>query len=255
MAKILRIENLQYKEILKDVNLELEEKTFNILIGKNSSGKTTLVNCINQSLNYSGNILFNNQVIKEQPKQIGYFTDNDHLFETIIIEELLSFLRNLNYIEEAAKKRIYTLSHKLGFVNLLYKEYNQLSVSERTLVSFLFSVIHEPKVLIIDNDLETLDEVYKTKIFNYIKSQKKLTTLFITTNSNYFYLADEIFFISGGKISLKTDFNNINEKEKMLLKCGSNLPFEIELSNKLISYELLESIQLDIEEMVDLIWK
>lgn len=255
MAKILRIENLQYKEILKDINLELEEKTFNLLIGKNSSGKTTLVNCINQSLKYSGNILFNNQVIVEPSKQIGYFNDEQYFFENIIIEELLSFLKNLNYTEEEAKKRIYTLSRKLNFENILYKEYNELNINERTLVSFLFSVIHEPKILIIDNDLETLDENYKTKIFNYIKSQKKLTTLFITTNSNYFYLANEIFFLNNGKISLKTDFDNIHEKEKLLLKSGSNLPFEIELSNKLISYELLESLQLDIKKMVDLIWK
>ncbi len=255
MAKILRIENLQYKEILKNVNLELEEKTFNILIGKNSSGKTTLVNCINQSLKYSGDILLNNQIIKESPREIGYFIDEQYFFENIIIEELLLFLKNLNYTEEESKKKIYTLSRKFNFENLLYEKYEKLNTSERTLVSFLFSVIHEPKILIIDNDLETLDENYKIKIFNYIKSQKKLTILFITTNSNYFYLANEIFFLNNGKISSKTDFDNIHEKEKLLLKSGSNLPFEIELSNKLISYELLDKVYLDMEEMVDSIWK
>lgn len=255
MAKILRIENLKYKDILKNINLSLEENSFNILIGKNCSGKTTLVNCINQSLKYSGNILINNQILSERSNEIGYFTNEQYLFENIIIEELLSFLKNLNYAEEQGKKRIYTLSRKLGFENLLYKAYEELNISERTLLSFLFSVIHEPKILIIDNDLEILDENFKNKIFNYIKSQKKLTTLFITTNSDYFYLADEIFILSGGKINSQIDFVNIHEKEKILLKAGSNLPFEIELSNKLISYELLEDVHLDMTEMVDLIWK
>ena len=258
MAKIFTIENLQYKNILKDINFSLEEKTFNILVGHNGSGKTTLVNCIRQVLEYQGNILITNQNIKNNSElhhKIGFFTNDEYVLEKNILDELISFLINLGYTEEIAKRRIYNLSKKIGTTNILYKNYDDLKKYEKTLVSFLFSVVHEPKILIIDNELNSLDNNYKNKVLSYITSLKKLTVLFITTCCDYFDLADSFIFIKDGKVVLSCNLEELKNNEKLLIKVGSKLPFSIELSNKLISYELLKEIEPDIKKMVDLIWK
>lgn len=255
MESVLKIENLKYKDILKGVTFSLKEKTFNILIGANGSGKTTLVNCIGGLLEYSGEIYIYNQITKNALNKIGFFQNNSIMLEKNIFEELLNLLKNLNYKEENAKKKIYSIAKKLDITNLLFKEQKDLLYYENTLVSFLFSIIHEPSILIMDNELESLDDYYKNKIIKYIKNQKKLTVLFITTNSNYFYLADNLIFLKDGKISLFDSLNKSVKNEKNFLRSNSNLPFSIDLSNKLISYELLDNTFWDIEEMVNEVWK
>ena len=57
MSSIIKIQNLYYKDILNDVSFDLEENTFNVLIGPNSSGKTTLVKCILGLIDYNGQIM------------------------------------------------------------------------------------------------------------------------------------------------------------------------------------------------------
>lgn len=257
MAKVLTIENLQYKNILKNISFSLEEKSFNILVGPNGSGKTTMVNCLHGFLKYSGNILVNNQNINSDLnllKKMGFFIDEEYLLEKNIFDELLSFLLNLNYAEEKSKKIIYSISKKLGVTNILYKKQNELKCYEKKIVSFLFSVIHEPQILVIDSDLSTLDKKNKEKILNYITSLKKTTILFITTQSDYFEFGTNFIFIKDGKSILTIEQSQIKDNEKTIIKSGSKLPFLMDLSNKLIAYELIDNIGTNIKDMVDLIW-
>lgn len=258
MASILKVENLRYKDILKDVTFSLEEKTFNILVGNNGSGKTTLVKSIRGLSKYSGNIIIENQNLENNidlNKKIGFFVNNDYLLEKSIYEELLSFLINLDFDVETAKTRIYNITKKLGINNILYKCQSDLNNQEKTLLSFIFSIIHDPKILIIDNNLDSVHETYKNKILNYIKSKKKLSVLFITNNPNYFNLADHFLFLKDGKLVSSCTIDEILKNEKLFIKAGAQLPFLYELSSKLISYGLLDDIELNIEEMVNKIWK
>lgn len=257
MESVLKIDKLKYKDILKEITFSLEDKSFNVLVGSNGSGKTTIVNAIRRLIKYEGNILlFGNDIKnKDSNREVGFFLNNNIELEDNIFNELLSMLKNLDYEEEKAKKRIFSITKKFDATSLLYKKLEDLIEYENIIISFIFSVIHEPKLLIIDNDLEKLDNKYKNKILDYIKSQKKLTVLFVTNNSEYFYDADKVFVLSDGKVTELDSFQVVLDNEKKLIKCGSSLPFYADLSNKLISYELLSSNILDSEEMVNEIWK
>jgi len=260
MGNVLKIENLKYKKLLKNITFSIKEKSFNILLGPNGSGKTTIINCIRGLEKYEGKIeLFNDDVRQKDSsdfyKEVGFFLDNEVLLEDKPFDELLNILKNLDYEEQKAKKRIFSIAKKFDITEALFKEDKDLLNYEKILISFVLSIIHDPKLLIIDNDLEILDEKYKNKIFEYIKSQKKLTTLLITTNSDYFYNADNLLFLRDGEIVLSGSFDEVMNNEKAFMKSGSRVPFSLDLSNKLISYELLDSVELDIEKMVNKIWK
>lgn len=258
MGTILKVDNLKYKEILNGVTFSLSDKTFNILIGDNASGKTTLVNCIRGIINYKGNISICNKDLhlnKGLNDEVGFFMDEDLYLETTILEELFQLLINLNYTEEKAKKRIFGICKKFDITPILLKRINDLSFQELTLVSFVFSIIHEPKLLIIDNDMEGLNQTQKNKIIEYLKSQKNLTVLFITNNSEYFNIADNLLLFKNGKIILSGTLEEVMVEEKKIIKCGSKLPIIIDLSNKLISYEVLNFIPEDVEKLVGAIWQ
>lgn len=257
MENVFEVKNLNYKNILKEITFSLSENSFNILVGSNGSGKTTLVNCVRGLLNYQGIINFQNINVNEKNKykSIGFFIQEDVVIENLVFDELLNILKNLGYEEELAKKRIYNIAKKLDITHSLYKIEKDLLNFEKTLLNFVFSIVHEPKLLIIDNDLETLDEKYKNKIFDYLKNQKKLTVLFITNNSEYFYMANNYIFLKDGKIAGTGSIDDVFSNEKLFIKCGSNLPFNVDLSNKLLSYELLDEQELDIEKLVNKIWQ
>ena len=257
MESVLKIDMLKYKDVLKEVTFSLEDKSFNILVGSNGSGKTTIVNAIRGLIKYEGSIiLFGNDIKnKDSNREVGFFLNDNIKLEDSLFNELLSMLKNLDYEEDKAKKRIFSIVKKFDVTSLLYKNLEDLLEYEKVIISFIFSIIHEPKLLIIDNDLEKLDSRYKNKILDYIKSQKKLTVLFVTNNSEYFYGADKFLLLSEGKVMELNSFEEILNNEKKLIKCGSSLPFYADLSNKLMSYELLSSNIFYVEEMVNEIWK
>jgi len=257
MESVLKIDKLKYKDVLKEITFSLEDKSFNILVGANGSGKTTIVNAIIGLLKYDGNItlLGNDIKNKENNSEVGFFLSDNIKLEDNLFNELLSMLKNLNYEEEKAKKRIFSIAKKFDITSILYKNFEELLEYEKVIISFVFSIVHDPKLLIIDNDLEKLDNKYKNKILNYIKTQKKLTVLFLTNDSDYFYDADKVLLLIDGKVIELNSFEEVLKSEKKLIKCGSSLPFYVDLSNKLISYELLSSNILDAEELVNEIWK
>lgn len=254
MESVLKIENLKHRSILNNITFSLSPKTFNILIGSNGSGKTTLVNCIRGILDYEGKVQISGKDVIENYNEIGFFTSEEVGLEDIAFNELTNLLVNLGHDIEASKKKVYEVSKKIDASHILFKKKETLTAFEKTLIGFIFSIIHSPKTLIIDNDLEDLNEKYKNKIFEYIKKQKNMTVLFITNNSEYFYMSEKFLIINNGTITDSFTQEELLKNEKKLLKNGSNLPFTMDLSNKLISYELLNSQETDLDKMVNKIW-
>lgn len=255
MKSILKIENLKYKSILNNITFSLSPKTFNILIGGSGSGKTTLVNCIRRILKYQGTIELSNKDILENYNQVGFLLDEEIILDDIAFKELTNLLINLDCEEELAKKKVYEISKQLDISYILFKNKESLNDSEKTLINFIFSIVHDPKLIIIDNDLEDLNEKYKNKIFEYLKNQKNLTVLFVTNNSQYFNMADNFLILNNGEITDVLTREQLVKSEKKLLNNGTNLPFVMDLSNKLISYELLKTQHINLEKMVNEIWK
>lgn len=244
MENVLRIENLKYKDVLKNITFSLKEKTFNILISQNNDIVETFIKCIRGLLKYEGTISVIN-------KEVGYFLDKNIYFNSSVFDSLYELLINLNYSDVDAKEKIYDFCKKMNVTNILYKKIDELNSYEKTLVTFIHSIIYNPKLLIINNDLEIFDDKKKNTILKLIKKQK-MAVLFITTNPNYFKHADALYVLNDGKM---LELKQFGKEEKSLIKNNSKLPFNMEFSNKLISYGLIDSCEDSIEIMVDKIWK
>lgn len=269
MGSILKVENLKYKNILNGISLSIEEESFNVLMGSNGSGKTTLVCAIVGLIKYDGSIYFLNDLmvkdnIKELRKEIGVFSDLDSLLPGKVLYNITYPLLNLGYKETDAKKEAYEISKKLDIENLLNRDVADLSLFERKMVLFVLSIIHKPKLLIIDDSLDELDAYYREKVIKYMRklnNNMKVTILFITNNKEDIYFANNIIFLDNGKIIGIKKNDEILDDEKTFIKVNSRQPFLVDLSNKLKSYELIEKNMLDIldildiDEMVNKIWK
>lgn len=249
MGNLLTVKNISYNEIFKNLSFSITEKTFNILVGKNGIGKTTLLYSVVGLLNCGGDIKF-----KYEKKDIGIISDFSEITKDSAFDYLNDLLLNLNYSEEAAKKTIYSVSKKLCIENLLDKNKNDLNCEQNLLVLLVHTIIHNPKLVIIDNTLDELSETNKMRFINYLLNMDT-TVILVTNDSRYFKYSNKLLIMSKSKIEVIKESKSITKLEKILLKNNSELPFSLELSNKLYSYGIVKELYNSNSELVNNIWK
>jgi len=261
MKDALKVENLNYKKILKNINFSIKEGTFNILIGPSGSGKTTLLKSVFGLLEYNGVISINDLIVEQKNfqklrKKIGIYLGIEVLENKSVFLNTIEPLKNLDYKEDISKKKVYSITKKIGIENLLYKEVSELSYSEKKVVAFVQSIIHEPDIILIDNIFDSLDIYYKNKILKYLKQiNKKCTILLVTNNTEDLIYADNILILKNGKLNEIGPLEELLKQENIFSKNELKLPFVIDLSYKLNAYDLIDKIIYDVDEMVDEIWR
>lgn len=260
---IIKINNLSFsygnKLIFKNLNLNIGENTFTTIIG-NSCGKTSLANILCGNLNYNGEVLIDNIVVtkknkKELNRKIKLLCENPEKYflkETVIDE--ITYLCDDN--DELDK--LNDLKQLFQINDILYKNPMCLSAGEKQLISFIQSILLNPKIIIIDNAFTMIDSVLKKKIFEYLKKQqenKKITVINITSNIEESLYGEKIVVIYNGEIKYDCKIVDILKKEKQLKKIGFDIPFIISLSNKLKYYDLVDHTYYSIRKLVDDLWQ
>ena len=249
MVNLLRVKDLKYGEVFNNLSFSIKEKTFNILIGKNGIGKTTLIKSILGLVNCTGEIEF-----KYERKDIGVISDFTSITEDTVFKYLMKPLLNLNYSEERARKAVYNNTKKLGIDHLLEQPASKLNDEQTLMVLLCHTLIHKPRLIIIDNTLDVLSNRSKKLFLSYLFSLKQ-TVIFVTNDSRYFKYANRLLIMTKSNVQEIKQSKSINSLEKKLLRSNSELPFSIELSSKLYSYGLIDKLYSDNSELVNNIWK
>jgi len=264
---MISIENLEFeyndKVIFKDLNLKIKSGEINTIIGPNGSGKSTLVKILTGLVDYNGSILIDDLVLKDNiekiRKEIGVvFEDPDSQFvcETVI-DDLVFTLKNMGYKKAEIKNKINNIAELLDVKSLLNQEILNLNTNQKMLVSLANALVHDIKILILDEALTSLDPKEKEKMLELLKKLKKekITIINITHDIEQTLISDKIFVLNNGEIVLKGNKNKVYKSEKLLNDLGFKLPFMVELSNRLIFYGLIDHIVYDMKDLVNILWK
>lgn len=266
---IIDIKNLNYryseKTIFHDFNLEIKEGTFTHIIGLNGSGKSTLIRIILGLIKYDGeikidNLMLNENNIKEIRKKIGVVfenPDNQFVAETVM-DDIAFSLENLQLKSNDIKRKVREITNYIGITNLLDKEPRDLSGGEKQLVAIASALVHEPKILILDEAITMIDIQTRKQIYNileHIHKTKKMTIINVTHDMDELLYGDDIILIDNGNIILKGPKEEILLEEKVFNKLNIELPFMASLSIKLKYYGLIDKLIFDMNKMVNEIWK
>ena len=269
MANIIIAENLSYScgknKVLDNISITVEKGTFTSIIGSSGCGKSIIGKTLLGLVEFDGNVTISDiKVTKNNVSKINNYVDilfenpdNQFIIDNVE-EELMFILENLNYDSKDIDTKINEIVELLDIKELLKKSMNQLSSGEKQLVSLATILIKEPKLLIIDNAFTMLDGVTKNKVLKVLKKlqkEKEMTIIFITSNIEDTVYSDKIIVLNNGKIVLEGTKNAVYKEEKLLKKIGLNLPFMVDLSNKLSYYGLIDKTLLNMENMVDKLWK
>lgn len=265
MIKITNLNfNYKSKQLFNGLNMEIEKGKITSIIGPNGSGKSTLVKILIGLYNFNGTIKINDLLllkdnIKEIRKSIGVvFTNPDNQFVAETVMDDIAFtLENMNYKKKDIRKKIEEITKYLGIYNILEYNPHDLNSNQKQLVSLASALVHDPKILILDEALTMLDPFDKEKILNILKelNNKGLTILNISHDIEDTLISDKIYVLNEGKIVLSGTKEEVYKEENILHNLGFELPFMVELSNRLMFYDLIDHVIYDMEEMVDNLWK
>ena len=270
MKKIMIVSNLSYsvdgKKIVDDISLSLDKSSVNAVLSSNNSCKTTLIKLLSGIYPHkSGNINVNDiELTKENFKNytinisiILDDIDNQFICNTVN-EEIKYSLINLKYKNSHIEEKYEEVIELLRIKNISNKDINSLSLFEKVKVLLAASIIHNPKVLLIDDILRFLNKKEKEeiiKLFYRIANEQDITILFTTSNLNDVKDIQNIYVLNNGKIIMNDSFNSIIMNDNELSKMGIEVPLMIDLSRKLEFYKLIDKIYYDPDKVVDALWK
>ena len=171
-----------------------------------------------------------------------------------VYDELAFPLANLNYSEDEINKRILALAEQLNTKELLGKRVETLTSTEKQKIGFMISIIHEPKLIILDNPFNNFTNQERESFLNKLVSLNK-TVLLFSHNLEDSLLSDYLYILYEGKIAIEGKPLSVMNEHKLLVKMGLEIPFMVDLSQKLNFYEIHEGIELNMETMVNKLWK
>lgn len=194
---------------LKNINLEIKDGEFVVILGPSGSGKSTLLNVISGlDTPTTGEIYFNDikisdyneeKLTKFRREYLGFIFQQYNLLQNLSVRENVE-------IGSAVGKNPLGIDEVLKSVSM-YEERDkypyQLSGGQQQRVSIARSIAKNPKILFCDEPTGALDEKNGKQILNIIQvmnNNLKTTTVVITHNTNIAYMADRIIKMNSGGI-------------------------------------------------------
>lgn len=225
------------KPLISELDLEIEEGQSFGVFGPNGAGKTTLMSLITSVIPYqSGSIkLFGKEVKdnrKEALSQIGYVPQSLSLYDELSpIQNLKYFGAMMGLKSDKIANRSLELLNYLGLEDVMHKPTRQFSGGMKRRVNLAIGVIHQPRILFLDEPTVGVDVQTRHAIIAYLKSlNAQGTTLFYTSHhlSEAQELCDQIALIDHGKILVKGGLdevlanNNKPDLERLFLDLTGN---------------------------------
>lgn len=257
---LIEIDNLEYKNIFKDLSIKISQSSYNILAGASLSGKTTLLKIIGGLISID-NIKYNDKNYNEINKKeilnnIKYIDINTNInFKEDNIEDI--FMKELINLDDKSRKykEIIKISEIIDITN---KNINELTLFERTKLLIGLSLITNPKLILIDNLCTITSKSERKeieKILNDINKTYNASILIATPNLIPVEYADNIYVINKGEIVLNGKKEDVLKEDNKLNRYGLDLPFIYDLSAKLIDYNLIQNMIDSQDRMVNALWK
>ena len=206
------------KDILKDVNLRIENGEFMVLVGPSGSGKTTMIKMVNRLLEPTdGNIYMDGKRIKDYDERelrlsTGYVLQAIALFPNLTVAENIALIPEMKgWSKEQIASKTEELLDKVGLPAAEYAKRmpSELSGGEQQRIGIVRAIIGEPKILLMDEPFSALDAISRKQLQALTKDLHKefgMTTIFVTHDTDEaLKLGDRIAVLQDGEIRQVAD--------------------------------------------------
>ncbi|BDR59149.1 ABC transporter ATP-binding protein [Xylocopilactobacillus apicola] len=200
--------------VLKDIDLNIEEKEFTAIMGPSGSGKSTLINIISfLDRDFEGEYYFSDQDVKEfkdnelsamRNQNVGFVFQSFNLIETDTIYENVELpLLYRGATHRSAKPEVLSQLEKVGLLSKKDQLPSQLSGGQKQRVAIARALANKPKFLVADEptgalDSKTSDEIMT--LFKDLNAQHGVTILMVTHDPEAARYCKRVIEVKDGQV-------------------------------------------------------
>lgn len=221
-------------------------------LGPNGAGKSTVMKILTNFIkDFEGDAFINAISVRENPvatqREIGYLPEHNPLYQEMYVREYLEFHAQ---IYQTSLKRIEQMIEEVGLQSHAHKRIGELSKGYRQRVGLAAALLHDPKVLILDEPTTGLDPNQLEEIRNLIKQVGKDKTVLFSTHimQEVEAVCDRVIILNKGKIVANESLENLYAKEEQIIEVEFDLKIEKQLFKSISGIKTLENIH-------DTIWQ
>ena len=203
------------KQVLKNVNLQIESNKIVGLLGKNGSGKSTLFKLANDLLTVtSGEVLIDGKPVGvESKKVVSYLPERPYLSPALKVSEAIDLFETFyeDFDREKAEKLLVDLELDKNM------KLSKMSKGMKEKVQLVLVMSRKAKIYILDEPLGGVDPASRDYILKTIlKNFDENATLLISTHmiADIETILDEVVMIDGGEVVLRGEADELRKQEK-----------------------------------------
>ena len=208
---------------LDNVSVDISPGDFTVLLGLNGAGKTTLYSLITRLYNnISGSVKIYGYDVRDESsealKNIGVVFQQPTLDLDLSIKENLHYHASLHGISvKEASKRIEDEMNRINMLEKINMKVRSLSGGQRRRVEIARSLLHKPKLLLLDEPTVGLDIGSRQMILSHVKQlckEENLAVLWATHLIDEIDKGENVIIIDKGKILVSGEVSNVTKKAK-----------------------------------------
>ena len=219
-------------QALKGVSLSLKKGEVVGLLGPNGAGKSTLMKILTgYYTQWEGKVDFFEKDLKTElraiQKQVGYLTENNPLYPEMYVEEYLQYVADLYRLKNPP---IDQLMEQTGLLDHQKKKIQTLSKGYKQRVGLAAALLHDPKLVILDEPTTGLDPNQLVEIRKLIRSLGKDKTVLLSTHilQEVDALCDRVLIIHKGEIVLDQALEVLRKDQKQIIEVSFDYRVETE---------------------------
>lgn len=247
MSLILEKVRKNFGEVqaLKEISLTLKKGEVVGLLGPNGAGKSTLMKILTGYYKeWEGSVSFFDKNLKTElravQQEVGYLSENNPLYPEMYVKEYLDYVAELYRLKNAP---VEALINQTGLVDHRKKKIQTLSKGYRQRVGLSAALLHNPKLIILDEPTTGLDPNQLVEIRKLIRNLGKDKTVLLSTHilQEVDALCDRVLIINKGEIVLDEDLETLRKGQKQIIEVSFDYRVETEALARISEVEQVKN--------------
>lgn len=225
--------NYGTQKALDNISFSIKKGEIVGFLGPNGAGKSTLMKILTTYLKPdSGSAKVNDFDLETQPKNIqqsiGYLPEHNPLYLDMYVREYLDFNAGIYHTNPNRIQEVIALT---GLESHAHKKIDQLSKGYRQRLGLAAALLHQPKVLILDEPTTGLDPNQLVEIRNLIKNIGQNTTILLSTHimQEVEAICNRVIIINKGQIVADKPLQNLTQNQNQTIEVEFDLKIEPQL--------------------------
>lgn len=259
---VVEINNLTLPYCFNKFSIKFPKEKLIVISGPSNCGKTTLIRILDSQIKTKNQVFFGTvglehyQITDLATKIKAVIPGECYFIENTLEQEINRVLINKQYKNN--KHNLKEIIKKYKLTKYQNSNPNTLNNYLKIKLSLVLSFLYKPTLLLLDDIFNNLSKSEKEDLKGIIttyKKENKISIIMTCSNLEDSLFSDILYIIKDNEIVLSGPPMEVLQNDNIINKTGLELPFMIDLSVKLRDYDLIQTIETDMDRLVNILWK